>query len=402
MRNEWRDNVWLIIELTVVCLAIWVIMTLLFSMTKGLFTPRGYNPDNIYSLSVNTVPKESIDYVELESNDDYYADLKILIDRIRDNNNVEEVTIHWNGLPYNYNHNGSRLFLLDELDSIGYYGNLRTVTPDYIKVMGITSKTGATTEQLIEMLRQGDLLISDDNQEYPGDTYKLKGREVIFGNDSSNVMRIGDIIQKVRRNDYELSWGGSIIMPMKENTAWGQLAIRMKPDKGKTFEEDFKNDANLRKLRNIYLADLESLSDIREANQRSIETEVRLYSVMIAFLMMTIFLGLLGTFWFRLQQRVSEIAIRKVAGAKKSQIFQRILSEGMILLGSAVIIASAIMWPLVFTDNELLNDMEIEKTTILLIEIATVVLVACGIIVSLWWPAKKAMSIEAAIAIKEE
>ncbi|MBD5358511.1 MAG: FtsX-like permease family protein [Bacteroides sp.] len=401
MRNEWRDNVWLIIELMVVCLAIWIIMVLLFVRTEGLFTPRGYNPDNVYSLSANTVPKESTDYIELESDDDYFADLKTLIGRIKDNPNVEDVTIHWNGLPYNYDHSGNRLFLFEERDTIGYYGNRRTVTPDYIKVMGITSKTGATTDQLVEMLRQGEILISDDNQEYPGDPYKLKGKKVIFGNDSSTVMRVGDIIQKVRRNDYELSWGASIIYPLNENRAWGGLAIRVKPGTGKAFAEDFKKDINLRRLRNTYLADLEALSDIREGNQRSIETDLRLYYVMIGFLLMTVFLGLLGTFWFRLQQRVSEIAIRKVVGAKKSQVFRRILSEGLLLLCIAVIIVSAIMWSLILTDFEMIN-IGLEWYKILALEAVTVILVAVGIIISLWWPAKKAMAIEPAIAIKDE
>lgn len=402
MRNEWRDNVWLIIELAVVCLSIWVIVTLLFVNIRGLFTPRGFTPDDVYSLTINTVPKESVDYVEVENYpQDYYDDLRTLIGRLYNNPNVEAATIHYNGLPYNYNNNGSRVFLFDELDTIGYYGNLRTVTPDYIKVVGITSKTGATTDQLVEMLRKGEVLISDDNDAYTGDPYKLKGKRVIIDNDSSNVMRIGDIIQKVRRNDYELSWGGSIIYPQDENQAWGELAIRVKSGKGKIFEEDFKADASLRRLRNTYLADLQSLSDVRAANQRSIEVDMRLYSVMIGFLLMTVFLGLLGTFWFRMQQRVSEIAIRKVTGAKKSQVFRRIISEGMLLLCGAVLIISAIVWPLVLTDYDLVN-VGIEWYQILILEGTTILLVAIGIIVSLWWPAKKAMSIEPALAIKDE
>ncbi len=402
MRNEWRDNVWLIIELAVVCLSIWVIVTLLFVNIRGLFTPRGFTPDDVYSLTINTVPKESVDYVEVENYpQDYYDDLRTLIGRLYNNPNVEAATIHYNGLPYNYNNNGSRVFLFDELDTIGYYGNLRTVTPDYIKVVGITSKTGATTDQLVEMLRKGEVLISDDNDAYTGDPYKLKGKRVIIDNDSSNVMRIGDIIQKVRRNDYELSWGGSIIYPQDENQAWGELAIRVKSGKGKIFKEDFKADASLRRLRNTYLADLQSLSDVRAANQRSIEVDMRLYSVMIGFLLMTVFLGLLGTFWFRMQQRVSEIAIRKVTGAKKSQVFRRIISEGMLLLCGAVLIISAIVWPLVLTDYDLVN-VGIEWYQILILEGTTILLVAIGIIVSLWWPAKKAMSIEPALAIKDE
>ena len=404
MRKEWRDNVWLIIELTVVSAAIWIIAAILYAYIQGVFKPRGFNPDNVYSLSTNKVPKESVDYIDGLEGEDYYTDFKILLDNLRKNPNVEEVAVHWNGLPYNYNFNGNQLHLIDENDSIGYYGNVRTVTPEYIKVMGITSKTGATEDQLIQMLRNGDVLISDENEvseEHGSDVYSLKGRKMILHKDSANVKRVGDIIQQVRRTDYEETWAGSIIYPMDEKKAWGPVAVRVKPGKGKAFEEDFKNDASLRKLRNVYLSDLKSLEDIREACQRSDEVDLRLYVVIIGFLLMTVFLGLLGTFWFRMQQRVSEIAIRMVAGAKKGQVFRRILSEGMILLSAAVILVSAIMWPIILVDNDIV-ELGYDNYTVLILEVITIALVALGIILSLWWPAKKAMAVEPAIAIKDE
>ena len=404
MRKEWRDNVWLIIELTVVCIAIWVISAILYAYIEGLFKPRGFDPDWVYSLSNNSLSNYSADYVEGLDNDAYYADFQTIINNLRNNPNVEEVAVHWNGLPYNYNHTGQSIFLADELDTIGYYGNTRTVTPEYIKVLGIKSKTGATDEQLIEMLRKGEVLISDDNnllEDQDVDVYTLKGKKVILNRDSTNVMRVGDIIQNIRRTDYETPWGGTILLPMNPKTIWGQVAVRVKPGKGKAFEEDFRNDVSLRKLRNVFLSDLKSLEDIREGCQRGVEVNVRLYEVMIGFLLMTVFLGLLGTFWFRMQQRVSEIAIRKVAGANKGQVFRRILTEGMILLGIAVILASAIVWPIALTDSDITR-MGFKPHHIISFELVTVALMAIGIILSLWWPARKAMAIEPAIAIKDE
>lgn len=404
MRKEWRDNVWLIIELTIVIIAIWVICAVLYAYIQGLFVPKGFNPDDVYTLTNNSVPKASDDYIDGLENEDYYADFNILLNNLRKNPNVEEVAVHWNGVPYNYNFSGQQLHLADEIDTIGYYGNVRTVTPEYIKVMGITSKTGATEEQLIEMLRNGNVLISDDNVEWEEaglDEYSLKGKKVILSKDSANVMRIGDIIQKVRRTDYELSWGGSILRPMDEKKVWGPVAIRVKPGKGKAFEEDFRNDVSLRKLRNVYFSDLKSLDYIKEACQRSVEVDLRLYTVMVGFLLMTVFLGLLGTFWFRMQQRVSEIAIRKVVGAKRGEVFRRILSEGMILLAVAAILASAIIWPFIFFTSEFIN-LGYSNTLVFVIELITIFLVAIGIVLSLWWPAKKAMAIEPAIAIKDE
>ena len=52
----------------------------------------------------------------------------------------------------------------------------------------------------------------------------------------------------------------------------------------------------------------------------------------IGFLLLNNFLGLLGTFWFRTQQRRSEIALHKAHGATDRAIFSRLLSEGILLL----------------------------------------------------------------------
>ena len=49
----------------------------------------------------------------------------------------------------------------------------------------------------------------------------------------------------------------------------------------------------------------------------------------MGFLLLNIFLGLLGTFWFRTQQRRSEIALHKVHGASDMSIFTRLISEGL-------------------------------------------------------------------------
>lgn len=52
----------------------------------------------------------------------------------------------------------------------------------------------------------------------------------------------------------------------------------------------------------------------------------------MGFLLLNIFLGLLGTFWFRTQQRRSEIALHKAHGASDMSIFVRLISEGLLLL----------------------------------------------------------------------
>ena len=403
IKNEWRDNIWLVIELAVVCAVIWIVGALVYIYLRPALEPVGSDYHDVYQLDTKTVNTDSPYFTGVDGEEHpYNSDLRDLIRRLRENPNVEEVTFHNNGLPYNYNYYGRSLIRVDKVDSVAYFANQRTGSPALAKVMGLRSLTGKSTQQLMEILSKGELLIAPSlsYSESGRDVMDLLGAKMVFEGDSSNVYRIGDIVENVRRTEYEPAWGGTLIFPVSEDdNVWGRVALKVKHGRDAKFKEDFRNHPELRRQRNVYLSDLTSLADIREGTQRSVVTQVRLLVVLILFLLATIFLGLLGSFWFRMQQRVGEIAIRKVCGATSADIFRRILGEGMILLSIAVIIVSALVWPFM-SRISFLSSLDVWE--LILIEAVAVALVAAGIVVSLWWPARKAMRIEPAIALKSE
>lgn len=126
---------------------------------------------------------------------------------------------------------------------------------------------------------------------------------------------------------------------------------------------------------------------------------IRLLIGISVFFLLTIFLGLLGSFWFRVQQRTSEIAIRKTFGASNRDLFRRIMAEGMLLLIGGIIIASACIWSM---EGRIAEKTGWTWHLFLTVEAITAVVMAIGIILSLWYPAWRAMKIEPAIAVKEE
>lgn len=404
IRNEWKDNVWMMVELAVVVAAVWVIMALLYVFTNGLFTERGFNPEDVYTFQIRKVQKSSPEFVQTgDTTGEYiYSDRAVLMQRLREHPDVEAVALSRNAIPYNFNYYGNMVSRLDRPDSIYYFANVRIASPEIVKVLGIKSLTGMSQDKLVEILEKGGMLVSD-NKFYVKDgrdPFDLNGKEVILGNDSTRTYRVGDVVAAVRRNDYEPARAGVVICPIDENKDWAsELAVRVKPGRGDSFKAAFRADKSLQRLRNIYFTDIKSLMDLREANQRSTDTTVRMFVVVMGFLMVTIFLGLLGTFWFRMQQRVGEIAIRKVCGARKSDILRRILGEGMIILLCAVVIASALIWPF---SGYGVDSIGLERYEILIFEVVAIAFVAIVIVLSVLWPARKAMAIEPAIAIKDE
>lgn len=406
MITEWRNNLWLIIELVVVFTAIWALGTVLYVKTKGLFTPMGVEPENVYSITSKWISTENPGYSPIDTTvttavQAWIDDLKQIVRAIKENPNVESVGVHSRMIPYNYNYYGIAVEELNNKDSIIYQCNRRDGSPDMIKVLGVKSLTGLTDDQLVEKMRKGEILISN-NPRYESqgrDPKDFIGKIAILTGDSTKQYRVGDVVQLIRRTEYEEAWDGCVIVPLDEETEfWGDVAVKVKPGRDKQFKVDFKNNPALRKYRNVYLSDMKSLLDIRETCQKGDEVNVRTFLALMVFLLVTVFLGLLGTFWFRMQQRVSEIAIRKVCGATRGDVFRRILSEGMILLVCAAILVSAIIWPFIETFENMIYE---RWYVFLIVEVITFVFVAVGIVVSLWYPARKAMNIEPAIAIKD-
>lgn len=123
----------------------------------------------------------------------------------------------------------------------------------------------------------------------------------------------------------------------------------------------------------------------------------------MGFLLLNIFLGLLGTFWFRTQQRRSEIALHKAHGATDRAIFIRLLSEGILLLAIVTPVALLIDYNLANLElNSWRNGTTLEWGRLLLCAAISFVLIALMIIIGIGIPARKAMKVQPAEALHDE
>lgn len=402
IRNEWTDNIWMIVELAIVTGAIWFILALCWQTARAKFIPKGYDISDVYNMSIKWVNPESPEFHSSGeyNNRDLLNDRNALLNTIRKHPLVEAAGLSQNGLPYSLSGCFSGFVPLEENDTLIYSANERIMSPDLVRVFRLKSLTGKSEEDLEKMLRDGKRLFSN-NIEYEKqgrDIKKMIGKKFIYPRDSAQVFIVGDIIAHIQRTEFEYPFGGTVIHPFLEDSVWcTDLSVRVKQGKGQEFVEAFKTNPDLRRYGNVYLTDITSFQDIRESVQRDDTTSLTSRLFLVFFLLVIIFLGLLGTFWFRVQQRTGEVAIRMICGATKKQIFVRVISEGLILLLFGVILISAVLWP--FYKKA---DINLSVETILVCEIVAVALVAIGVIISLWWPARKIMNIEPAVAVKEE
>ena len=123
----------------------------------------------------------------------------------------------------------------------------------------------------------------------------------------------------------------------------------------------------------------------------------------MGFLLLNIFLGLLGTFWFRTHNAVRRIALHKAHGATDRAIFSRLLSEGILLLAIVTPVALLIDYNLAhleLTPGGTVRTLEWDR--LLLCAAISFVLIALMIVIGIGIPARKAMKVQPAEALHDE
>ena len=123
------------------------------------------------------------------------------------------------------------------------------------------------------------------------------------------------------------------------------------------------------------------------------------------FLLANVFLGLLGTFWYRTRTRVSEIALRKTLGATNSSVFRPLMAEGFTLLGIAVVIAAIIVGVLVkleIANMQFYGYEALDTHAVVVNAVASLLMLAAVIAIGIWIPARSAMKVDPAISLRSE
>ncbi len=235
----------------------------------------------------------------------------------------------------------------------------------------------------------------------------LVGKPFYLFGDTTKSVKLAAAIQNVRYSDYQQA-RNSYRMLYKIPSAWmdysKEWCVRVRADQDHDFIERLKADSEkLYRVGNIFIAEVRSFADIRDDFQRGWLTGLRSYMAGMGFLLLNIFLGLLGTFWFRTQQRRSEIALHKAHGATDRAIFSRLLSEGILLLAIVTPVALLIDYNLAHLElNSWRNGTTLEWDRLLLCAAISFVLIALMIVIGIGIPARKAMKVQPAEALHDE
>lgn len=404
IKNEWRNNLWLALELLVVSVVMWFVVDYLYTRTATYLEPRGFDISHCYLVEMGKLTDKSPDYIPGQTDEQEAADILELVDRLRHRPEIEAVSLSQNSYPYNGS-NSTDQVRYDTLVSGGWTIR-RMVTPDFVRVFRYRGARGETSEQLAEMLERGEFLASNNLYlKYDRPMTEFIGKRFQLFGDTTQTYRLGAALQNVRYSDYWQAYNSyTFLYKLNWYDSEQELCLRVRADRDHDFIRRLKADSEKQfRIGNIFISEVRSFKDIRRNFQQSWNNDLRNYIMGMGFLLLNIFLGLLGTFWFRTQQRRSEIALHKAHGASDMDIFTRLMSEGLLLLLLVTPVALIVDYNLANMElNSWRNDTTLEWGRLLLCAAASFVLIGLMITIGIGIPARKAMKIQPAEALHDE
>lgn len=408
MRAEWRANIWMAVELLIVSVVLFVLADRIYVAVATQREPLGFNSEHCYLLGFNQVTEAAPDFKPYADDEACMADKRKLADRLRARPEIEAVAYGVNAYPYNGSNSMTQVDI-DTISMASYPLTQRRVEPDFMRVFRIEGINGESPEEMAEALKRDRVMVSDNA------LYSLKGIESLrpmIGSQlviEGDTLRLNSVYKPMRYSDYVSRYGqmsSSVFQLLRPDMLddWAsELVVRVRDNMDTDFESKLMDDADgpLR-VGNWYIGSVRSFDGIRDAFNRNDETGMRNTVVCSVFLLVNIFLGILGTFWFRTQQRSREIALRMVAGASRMDIFRRILGEGQMLLACVTPFAAAIDYALTQYELTKWYDGFFGFDRFIVCVAIAWGLMSLMVMAGNYFPARRAMSISAATVLKSE
>lgn len=414
--NERKGNVLIFLELVVVSVFLWYAADALYVQYRSFARPLGFDISNVYYVQLSTIPSLSADYDTSAVHSIHGGgDFLTAYDRLAHHPQVEAVC-YTAGNHFHYK--GSNRFASFRKDSLTRRGYVRYVDPAYFRVFRVKTADGKSWETLVKTLEENRIVVTGTvGTDYFGSASKALNQEILItdqGDRDSVSYQIGAVCEPQRYNDfldYDYAYYKPIGSREEISNAGDGLAdglnlfIRVKPAAdGNRFVADFTREMSSQlRLGNIYLKEVVPMSYYRDEMLRSWVNDIRMYASCILFFLLNVFLGIIGTFWFRTQQRSAEIGLRMAMGASRRNIFRHLFTEGFVLLGAAFVPAAIIFTNLAYMEVTVQPSMQLSAIPRILCGMGlTLGLIGLMVVIGMGFPAYRAMRLQPADTLHDE
>lgn len=410
--NERKQNLYLLIELLVAGIVLWFLVDFMFIKIKTLRLATGYDIQNTYTLSVSCIPNISERFDTAHTQQEDLLQMLTFLNTLPD---VEAASISLLAQPYTGNSMSSQVTNIHDSTITGRV-SVRYISPEYFKVFTIKGERGETPEEMNSKFKSNAsnrffMITNFAQKEQSGskDISDCLNTTFRFTDLGSEHYELIGLVEPQKYRDYNTRYPRYVFFPISivlDTEAPDRLewSLRVKNGRADAFINYFKSDV-IGKYRqgNFMFDDVTPISKLRDVYMRDDDLKFKNYLIGIGFMLLNIFLGILGIFWIRTQQRRSEIALHKALGASKVTVLKRLMLEGLVMLSIATICTLPFIYTIYVAEipqsfyGVYLSFGRFASTVGI-----TYLLMLVMIVVGIGIPAWRAMQIEPAEALHEE
>ncbi|MDL2239959.1 ABC transporter permease, partial [Bacteroidales bacterium OttesenSCG-928-K03] len=405
--NERKPNAWLFFELMIGFTVLWFCADYLYFITKRINEPLGKNIDNVYQVRVKVKPEVFLDY-DNEKAESVLSDLWTIYDRIKSYPGVEAASVSRRGSYGDTHYN---------VDSVTEHGGITQflVDPEYFDVFKLNLNKGRFFNEE-DVPGSRNIIISGNYKDefFKKDVTtinKILGRSAGMELGESNVYNVVGVVEKNKEKSYKY-YSNYIYHPLSKNDkhliAMATIYIRVSSNVGMDFSDKFVNDMYEQiSIGTFYLSGISDVATVQDENIKTAKEVNERNSMLVIsfFLIFNVFLGVLGTFWLKIDLNRKNIGLRRAVGASKFSIKSMFFQEAMILLFIAVCLGFVLCFNIVLMD--VFYDLGIPQARNIRYKYyepmqpiqywinsgLTLLFLIIVICISVWYPAKKAADI---------
>ena len=348
--NQRIQNIWIMIELILVVFFLWNAVESIAEITSNALISDGYDASGLYFAKLNMYNKSSSRYDSTLDNDLNNRTIFLhAIDAIKQCPEVSEygVAYRWASIPNSLSAM-HRQIVYDTLKSGTLtYVSCNEAGGDLMKTIGYTD---ATTGQLMHINNaipsNQAIYISEQLAEHLFKQNYPIGKKTHFSNDSINSYIIAGVFKNIKNSASSAPSDSPLIFDKKLKDidySYAIICFRIKRDvNAKIFEDKFKhNIAPKFSTGNFYSLSLTSMNYMKQHYLSITGTTniIRLQTMMSCFFLICVFLGMIGSFWIRCNNRRGDIGVMKASGCTTKHIVSQFILEASIIVTAAFILS---------------------------------------------------------------
>lgn len=409
--NQRRSNGWLFAELLMVFVLMWYCIDVLYGFAYAERQSKGYDLEHVYKVQIATNPTQ---FVSCRSDDSlqrfWFKPMEEAFRRIKQYPGVESAAM-WLGTDTYTRKHVYQGYSLDSARVTTAF--IRFVSPEYFSVMRIpiNEENGKFDPAAWDPIAspQPAVITSDMADSLFHTSRGVVGREFMDYYSGGLRYRVSAVCDRQKSDDYS-RYESFILTPMPKWFYTAQfmpfISIRIRPEADTPDFIDRFNREMTPQLRvaPFYLFDVRSYVEQKAESDAAegVTPYIRGVYLIVLFFVFNVFIGLMGTFWFRTRHRRSEIALRIAMGSTRATVRRQLFGEGLLLLLLAALPALIICINMTIADVTFTAPADATGVRFIICSAITFCLMALMVMVGIWFPACQAIRVQPAEALHDE